>query len=107
MGTLELDCLELVDIDPQVAALRYFVAAPLVLGVDHPSGLLVDHLLLQPVTGPEVDLVKMRFLGLCRRRIERDRTCHRRTGSMTLSSRHGPPFFQPQLLRLMEPNRPS
>src|SRR6476660_2489004 len=42
--------------------------------VHDPAGLLVDHLLLQPMPGPGVNLVEMRLLRLRRHRIERDGT---------------------------------
>ncbi len=61
---LDLDCLEFVLVDCNIFSFRQFVSAALVLSVNDASSLFVDHLLMQPVPGLRVYLMKMRLLGL-------------------------------------------
>ena len=48
-------------LDRDVFTLREFVTSALVILVDDPTGLLINHLLSQPVAGLGVDLVEMCF----------------------------------------------
>src|SRR3954469_1036900 len=72
----DLNCLQLVRLDLDILAVTELVAAALVLLINDVAGLLVDHLLAQPVAGLAVDLVKAGLLGLAGRRIERDLAGH-------------------------------
>ena len=64
VSALDLDRLQLVFVDFDILPLGQFVTAPLVPGVNHAAGLLVDHLLAEPVSGLRVYLMKMGLLGL-------------------------------------------
>ena len=75
---LELDGVDLLGLDLDVLALGQLVAPALVVLVDDPPGLFVDHLLAQAVAGLAVDLVEAGLLGLAGGRIERDRAGHER-----------------------------
>ena len=57
----------------RVFALGDLIAAALVILVDGFAGLLIDHLLTQPMAGAPADLVEMGFFDLTRCRIEGDR----------------------------------
>jgi len=77
-GALELHGVQLFLFDLDVLSFREFVAPALVIFVDDPAGLFIDHLLPQPMTGLGIDLVKMRSFRLGRSGIERNRTGHER-----------------------------
>ena len=65
-------------LDLDVFALGKRIAAALVILLDDLSRFLVDHLLPQAVAGLAIDLVEVGFLGLARRRVERNRAGHER-----------------------------
>ena len=73
---LYLNRFQLVLVDFHVLALAELIAASFVRGIDRAAGLLIDHLLAQPVSGLLVDLVKMRFLALRCRGKQLDRAGH-------------------------------
>src|SRR5205085_11609495 len=64
VGALDLDRFELVLLDLDIAALAQFITASLLVALDDTAGVLVDHLLPQPVARLLVDLMEMRLLGL-------------------------------------------
>jgi len=78
MRTLELDGVQLLFLDLNIAALRELVTSPLMVFVHDASRLFVHHLLLQPMSRLRVDLVEMRLLSLRRSRIKRDGTSNQR-----------------------------
>jgi hypothetical protein len=69
MRAFELDGLELVGIDLDIFAFRQLIAAALLVFLDHLAGFGVHHLLLQPMAGLPVDLMKVGALGRRGRRV--------------------------------------
>ena len=74
VGVLELDGVDLLGLDLDEFALGQLIAPALVVLVDDPPGLFVDHLLAQAVAGLLVDLVEPGLVRLAGGRIERHRT---------------------------------
>jgi hypothetical protein len=76
MSALDLDGFELFLVDFDEPAFADLVAPPFVFPVDDLAGLLIDHLLPQPVAGSLVDLVEVGFLGLSQGGKKLDRASH-------------------------------